>query len=307
MRNSRLMGYLIPAFLPLVILFALVAISCVLSYGIVIMAGEILPFPKMISKITQVLLVLSIFPLRRYLNLSWAEIGFSPKAVFFKQMAIGLGFGVLTLLPMLGLLYILEVQVIDETRVWTVGLILKKTGISLLLALLISYVEEPLFRGVLLAGLRQKTSVWLAILVSSAYYGSLHFLTSNTEIAYQDITLGSGFILFGATIANWFNPTLLPAFAGLLMVGIFLAVIRTQIKQSLSLCIGLHASWVWQIKLSKDFLNINYQSSYLYLVSNYDGIVGPLIAGWLLLATLAFWTYRRYFQSLNLSGVYPTR
>lgn len=296
MRNSLFKGSVIATLIPLAILFTLVSVSCVLSYGIVMTAGEILPFHKMISRLTQVLLVLSIFPLRRYLNLSWAEIGFAPKALFFKQMLTGIGFGILTLLPMLLLLYVLGVQVIDETRVWTLDLILKKTGISLFLALLISYLEEPMFRGVLLAGLRQKTTLWLAILVSSAYYGSLHFLNSNTEIAYQDLTLGSGFILFGSAIENWFNPVVLPAFVGLLMVGIFLAVVRTQIKDSLGLCIGLHASWVWQIKLSKDFLDINYQSQYLYLVSNYDGIVGPLIAGWLLLATLAFLGYRRYSQ-----------
>lgn len=291
-----LINYLIPVLLPLVILFALVAISCVLSYGIVMLAGEILPFHKMISKITQVLLVLSIFPLHRYLNLSWAEIGFAPRALFFKQMATGFGFGVLTLLPMLGLLYFLGVHEIDETRSWTLGLMLKKIGISLFLALLISYVEEPIFRGTLLAGLRQKIGVWLAILVSSVYYGSLHFLSSSTEIAYQDITLSSGFVLFGAAIANWFNPTVWPALLGLLMVGVFLGVIRTQIKQSLGLCIGLHASWVWQIKISKDFLNINTQSPYLYLVSNYDGIVGFLIAGWLFLATLIYLAYQHAYR-----------
>jgi hypothetical protein len=59
----------------------------------------------------------------------------------------------------------------------------------------------------------------------------------------------------------------------------------------LGLCIGLHASWVWQIKISKMFLNINEQSPYLYLVSNYDGLVGPLIAGWLLFASLAYLFY----------------
>jgi membrane protease YdiL (CAAX protease family) len=255
-------------------------------------AGDIFPLHKMISKITQLLLVLSLFPLRRFLKLSWAEIGFAPKRIFIQQMLWGLGLGVLTLLPVLGLLYGLGVHVIDETRIWSVGLILKKIGISLFFAVLISYIEEPLFRGVLLAGLRQKITVWAAILISSLYYGSLHFLNSKTDIAYQDITLNSVFMLVGEAIANCFNPIVFSAFVGLLMVGIFLAVIRTQIENSLGLCIGFHASWVWQIKMSKDFLNINYQSPYLYLVSNYDGIVGFLIAGWLLLATLVFLGYQ---------------
>lgn len=296
MRNALLMGYLISALLPLVILFALISISCVLSYGILMMAGDIWPLHKMISKLTQLLLVLSLFPLRRFLSLSWADLGFAPKTLFLKQMSLGFCSGFLTLLPVFGLLFVLDVHVFDESKVWTLGLMLKKAGISLFLALLISYIEEPLFRGVLLSGLQQKMSVWTAILVSSAYYSSLHFLESSTPIAYQDITLSSSFILFGEAIGNWLNPGVLSAFVGLLMVGIFLAVIRTRLPQSLGLCIGLHASWVWQIKISKDVLNTNYDSPYLYLISNYDGLVGPLIAGWLLLATLVYLGYRRYFH-----------
>ena len=249
----------------------------------------------MISKVSQMLLVLSIFPLRRYLNLSWAEIGFAPRTLFLKQMIVGFCFGFLTLLPVFGLLYLLEVHVWDVNKVWTLGKILTKTGGALLLALLISYVEEPIFRGVLLTSLRQKMAIWTAIVLTSAYYGSLHFLETSTEIAYQDITLSSGFMLFAEAISNWLNPGAFSAFIGLFMVGVFLAVIRTQIPQSLGLCAGLHASWVWQIKVSKMFLNTNFASPYSYLVSNYDGLVGPLIAGWLLLALLTFLGYRRYF------------
>ena len=238
------------------------------------------------------MLVLSIFPLRTYLKLSWTDLGFSPKSIFFKQLTKGIIFGVITLLPVLMLLYFLGVHVLDQTKVWTLEMIVRKTSISLFLALLISYVEEPIFRGVLLAGLRQKMTVWAAILIGSAYYGSLHFLETSTKTPYQDITLNSSFMLFGEAIMAWTNPAVFPAFLGLFMVGIFLCVVRTQIKQSLGLCIGIHASWVWQIKLSKDFFNTNYDSPYIYLVSSYDGLVGPLIAAWLLLATIVYLAFR---------------
>lgn len=287
-----IIGY---AIAPLIILFALITLACFLGYGILMIFGDIWPLHKMISKVSQVLLILSIFPLRRYLNLSWAEIGFAPRTLFLKQMAVGFCFGFLTLLPVFGLLYLLEVHVWDVNKVWTLGKVLTKTGIALLLALLISYVEEPIFRGVLLTSLQQKMAVWTAILLTSAYYGSLHFLETSTEIAYQEITLSSGFMLFAEAISNWLNPGAFSAFIGLFMVGVFLAVIRTQIPQSLGLCAGLHASWVWQIKVSKMFLNTNFASPYSYLVSNYDGLVGPLITGWLLLAVLAFLGYRRHF------------
>ncbi len=261
------------------------------------MAGDIMPLNKTISRITQILLILSIFPFQRYLKLSWAELGFAPKTVFAKQMGLGFCFGFLTLLPIFALLYLLEVHVWDHTKIWTLAVFLKKTGIALLLALLISYVEEPIFRGVVLTGLQKKMAVWAAILVSSFYYGSLHFLETSTVVPYQDLKLSSGFVLFGEAIVNWLNPSVLSAFSGLFMVGVFLAVIRSQMPQSLGLCAGLHASWVWQIKISKMFLNTDFASPYAFLVSNYDGLVGPLIAGWMLLAVLVYLGYQRYFCS----------
>jgi membrane protease YdiL (CAAX protease family) len=282
-----------------VLLFALITFACALSYGILMIMGDVLPLHKLISKLTQVLLVLSIFPLRRYLNLSWSELGFAPKAVFFPQIGKGLGFGILSLLPIILILYGLGVQVFDDSRIWTIGVFAKKLTISLLLAVLISVVEESLFRGLLLGSLRQKTHLIMAIFLSAIYYAALHFLESHTLVPYQNLTFSSGFMLVGEAIGNWFNPLVLSGFMGLLAVGIFLATIRSQLQQSLGLCIGLHASWVWQIKMTKDILNVNYDSPYSYLVSNYDGIVGPLVTIWMLSATLAFWVYRKKIIELT--------
>jgi len=89
------------------------------------------------------------------------------------------------------------------------------------------------------------------------------------------------------------NPNILSAFFALLMVGIFLAVLRTQVKASLGLCIGCHTCWVWQIKMSKSLFNTDFSSEYLYLVSSYDGVIGPLVTGWLLLAITGYFVYQR--------------
>jgi hypothetical protein len=59
------------------------------------------------------------------------------------------------------------------------------------------------------------------------------------------------------------------------------------------LCIGCHAGWVWQIKVSKDLFNLNSQSEFLYLVSSYDGVVGPIVSVWLFVAMLVLIYFRR--------------
>jgi len=107
------------ALVPLFILLFFAAISSIVSYIILMLAGDIISMRKIVSKAAQVFLLLSIFPLRHYLKLSWSDIGFAAKPVFFKQLAYGLLLGLLTLMPVMIVLYALDISVIDQSRVWT--------------------------------------------------------------------------------------------------------------------------------------------------------------------------------------------
>ena len=282
------------ALLPLLILLIAIALACVLSYFIVLGFGEFVEFRKIISKSTQALLILSIFPITYYLNISKAELGFTSLPIFLKQLVIGFGLGLMTLMPVFIVLYLLGVNVLDDTQIWTTGFVLKNLMISLLLALLISLIEEPLFRGLLLVSLQKKLPVISAIMISASYYAALHFLNSNTNIAVQDLKLYSGFTLLTEAFTNLLNPAIFSAFLALLMVGIFLGVLRTQVKSSLGFCIGCHTCWVWQIKMNKKLFNTDFNSEYHYLVSSYDGVIGPLVTVWLLLAVISYFIARHF-------------
>ncbi|MGJ0514700.1 MAG: CPBP family glutamic-type intramembrane protease [Methylomicrobium sp.] len=284
----------IVAFVPLAVLLAASSIACIAGYFIVLYLGDEFPFRKVISKTTQLLLVLSIFPAMAWLKLNKQDLGFVVKKLFFKQVLQGFALGLLTLLPIFMIEYGLGIHVLDQSKNWTLGFAVQKIGVSLGLALLISLVEEPLFRGLLLAGLKSKLPVVAAILISSSYYAALHFLKSQSEIPLQELNVLSGFILVGEAFGNLLNPIIYPAFFALLMVGIFLCLLRTQLNASLGLCIGCHTAWVWQIKMSKSLFYFNYQSDYLYLVSPYDGVIGPLAAGWLMLTMIGYSAYRKF-------------
>lgn len=279
--------------LPLMILITIIAVACLISYGLISFAGDIWPYEKLISKTTQVLLILSIFPIKKVLNLSWSQIGFAPGKLFAKQLGQGLCLSIATLLPILLVLYFLDVHVWDTGREWTVGKIFGKLALGLFLALLIAVSEEILFRGLLFTALRKYSALIGAIIISSFYYASLHFLKSKTIIPFADITLISTFQLMGEAFSNWFNPAIISAWLALFVVGLFLALLRSQSRQSIGLSIGCHCGWVWQIKASKDLCNVNEHSDYLYLVSSYDGVVGPLVAFWLALAVLGFYSVKR--------------
>ncbi|QWF72440.1 CPBP family intramembrane metalloprotease [Methylomonas paludis] len=288
--------------MPLAWLAGLIVCACVLSYGILQLSGEFVSLDKVISKATQFLLIISIFPLKKLLGLSWRSLGFAERNVFFKQVYQGMLLALITLLPVLMALYILHVHVFDDTRLWTAAKFAEKIGLGLLLALLIALFEEILFRGVLLTSLRQKMGAVAAIGISSFYYAALHFLKSSSTIAYADMTPASGFKLMAEAFGNWLNPAIFSAWLALFVVGVFLAVLRSRIPHSIGLCIGCHCGWVWQIKLSKDLFNVNPNADYLYLVSNYDGVVGPLVAGWLAMAIVLFWLISKHYSGMNFSA-----
>lgn len=281
------------ALVPLLVLIAAISMSCILAFFVIKGIGDVVPFQKIVSKSTQLLLILSIFPAMKLLNIDKEQLGFAARPVFLKQLLQGFGLGLLTLLPIFMVLYVLKINVLDTTKVWTVGLVLTKLAYTLLLALIISLIEEPLFRGILLTGLSRKIPVALAIVISAVYYAALHFLDNNVVIAAQDVHFLTGFKLLKGAFVNVFNPIMFSSLVALMMVGIFLGIVRTQVKTSLGLCIGCHACWVWQIKMSKSLFDTNIWSEYIYLVGSYDAIVGPLVTGWLLLEIIRYYVYRR--------------
>ncbi|MEQ1531403.1 MAG: CPBP family intramembrane glutamic endopeptidase [Methylococcales bacterium] len=284
--------YLPAVFFPILVLLLLTLLACVLGYGVVLITGDQSALRKLIIRFSQALLVLSIFPVMHFFKLTKADLGYAPRNIFLKQLWLGFGLGLITLIPVFIILFTLGVNVLDETKQWTVFLTGKRMLLSLLLALLIGFVEESVFRGMLLSILRTKLSALAAILISSVYFAGLHFLDNKTPIAPQEFNFLSGFNLLALAYSNIFSVNNLPAFSALFMVGIFLAIVRTQVKESLGLCIGCHAGWVWQMKMSHYIFNTNHSSEYLYLVSTFDYVIGPMVASWLLLAVLAYFVYQ---------------
>lgn len=291
--RGEVIVFLTAAVIPLVVLLAATFLACILAYVAVEIWGDAVSFRTIIKKASQVFLVLSIFPAMHYLKLNKFDLGFAVKPIFFNQIGLGFGLGFFTLLPVFLALYLLGVDVIDTSKPWTIDWLSKKLAVELLLALLISCFEEPVFRGILLTGLSRKFSTWSAICISAFYYASLHFVNTQTQIPASDITFFSGFALVSEAFAHLLNPQIWSAFLALFAVGVFLGLLRTQLKTSLGLCIGCHACWVWQIKLSKTLFNTNPNSEYLFLVSSYDGVIGPLVTVWLSLAIVGYLLYQR--------------
>jgi uncharacterized protein len=281
----------------LVLLLAIFLASSFAYVGVMIF-GDSVSFRTLFKKLTQIFLVLSIFPLMYWLKLNKSDLGIAGGKVFFKQFAQGWVLGFITLLPVFALLFVLDVKQIDTARPWTLGWFSKKLILEFLLAMLISLFEEPVFRGILLASLSRILPLGQAIAISAFYYAGLHFVNSNTEISAHAANVFSGFTLLQDAIGRLFNPAYFSPFLALFTVGVFLGLLRTQIKTSLGICIGCHAAWVWLIKLNKSLFNTNPQSEYLFLVSRYDGVIGPLITLWLAITITGYLAYKRNAHKL---------
>lgn len=285
--------YLVYSLVPLAVLFGITLTMTVCSSLIALALNDPSILRSLITRLTQVSLLLSIFPAMAYFKFSKEDLGFTSRSAFFKQLPQGFALGLLTLMPVFILLYLLGVHAIDQSQEWTFGFLAKKTLMALLLASLIGIVEESVFRGLLLTGLQKKLPTVAAIVICSVYFGALHFLDSRTEIPVQDFNFFSGFVLLGQAYANVLDPVHFWAFVSLFVVGCFLAVLRTEIKESLGLCIGCHAGWVWMIKMNASLFDVDAKSEYLFLVNNYNFVVGPLVTVWLSAAIGGYFLYKK--------------
>ena len=288
--------------IPFLMLLIFSIIACFIGYGIFLLLDGAAELSKIISRVTQVLLILSIYPLMRWLNINAVELGFVPFKAFLKQMLGGMVFGLFTLLPVLLLSYALGITEIDAGRVWTLDKLLVSLLVAFLLALMISLLEEPMFRGILISAYIKRLGISATIFVSSFYYAMLHFIKTKTSIPVEQAELSDSFRLLLEAFQQLLNPEHLGAFWALLMVGVFLAVMRTHLKLSLAWVIGCHAAWVWQIKMAHKITDVNQHSDLLYLISPYDGVIGPMVAIWLTLVLCVYFGYERS-QSLRKNSL----
>jgi len=277
---------------PIGIFLICTLLGYVISYLIFIAIDGELKLNKIVSKAVLILLIISIYPTMRWLKFSKEDIGFNEKPIFFKQFKQGFVVGMLTLLPVLITLYLLDINILKESTDWSLFTIFKRLIVAIFLASLISFAEEPLFRGVLLTSMVRRIGLWAGVGISSICYAALHFIKPKMVIPYQQVDFFDSFKQLGMdALQHLFSPENLPAFAALFMVGSFLAIARQKIGLGLGFCVGCHAAWVTQIKMSKRYFQANPDSDWVWLTSPYDGIIGPLVAFWMFLLIVIYLVY----------------
>ncbi|HLF98587.1 MAG TPA: CPBP family intramembrane glutamic endopeptidase [Methylococcaceae bacterium] len=210
--------------------------------------------------------------------------------------ALGAGFllGVLILAVLSAGLVWLGIRLPDWEslgRPWP--LLLQSAGKALLTGTLVALIEEPLFRGVLLGVLRQKCGIVLAVIFSAFYYALPHFLHAESKIPLEQMHWDSGLRLAADALRHMADWRHADSFLALWLAGVFLAVLR--LRSNLFYCIGVHAGWVFVLRLSRSLTDLDPHSPRAAWVGSYDSTIGWLAAAWLGLVTVTWlaWLHHR--------------
>jgi len=247
----------------LIFLLLILAITCVISPWMALGAdwvylkwpsliGERVPFSRVFNRAFMVAGIIGFIVARKFI--------FPPK---LKPLLLP-GFGKATCLLSLGWIFsfvsttlVVCLMAIGDVFEPFFRLSLEESISKLISALFAGifagFFEEIFFRGILFLGLRDDGRPWAAYLFANLFYSLLHFVKPGEAYFLNGIDPLAGFHHFLTTFEPFFHPTdLLPGIFGLFLIGVILsyALVRTG---NLYLSIGLHAGWVFGLKVIRVF------------------------------------------------------
>ena len=206
------------------------------------------PFHRYYGRTVQVLAVLGLWPFLRALGQrSLADLGWCRPAGQWGRLAGGfaLGFASLALVAWTGVA--VGVRVI---RGDVPGLTLAEViALSAVSAGVVAVLEEVLFRGALFGGMRRAWPWPFALAVSSVVYALVHFMGKGDGT--QAVQWYSGFEMLWQLLGGFRQwQEIIPGFFNLALAGVTLGL-AYQRTGNLYFSIGLHAGWIFWLKLSK--------------------------------------------------------
>ncbi|MDX2081556.1 MAG: CPBP family glutamic-type intramembrane protease [Terrimicrobiaceae bacterium] len=234
----------------LVYVLAVVVLGCLLApplywAGSGLAAAGILPFlegfpfHRYFSRSIQISALVLIWPAFRWIGITrLAELGIAKNPHRWRDAAAGLGIGVLPVIVLAAGLLWADVYAIrssiDPTRVVRIA------GT----AVVVSVLEEFLFRAVILGLALRAMPAAAAAVFSSAVFSIVHFMRVSKDSVVEHVGWLSGFqqipLLFSSA-PPW--PVLGWGLISLMIAGLLLAW-ATLHTRSLFLAMGIHAGWI---------------------------------------------------------------
>jgi membrane protease YdiL (CAAX protease family) len=236
------------------------------------------PFHRYLNRAMLIVALVGLRPLLRRVGMNtWRDLGLVRPTGHWRKIGGGFALGFTSLAIAAGL------ALLCHGRMWEESLTLARTCTKLLgvagTAVVVSMMEEILFRGGIFGELRRALRWPFALALSSALYAIVHFFASAPPVA--DVTWHTGLEQLPVMLRGFVDwRALIPGFLNLLLAGTLLGL-AYQRTGNLWCSIGLHAGWIFWLK------------SYGYLTNAVPGAnvwfwgSSSLINGWLASAVLA--------------------
>lgn len=226
------------------VLYALVAAVA----GVIPAAAPLAEHPlhRFVNRAMLVLAVLGLPWLLRRLDLvGWRRLGLAAPSRHLRALALGLALGFLSLAVVALVPLATGARVLRPSV--DAAAVLEALAGAVLTAVFVSFLEELLFRGVVFGGLRRRWTLPAALAASSALYALVHFFArppSPEHVAWY-----SGLVQLAQMLRGFTDPAMLvPGFFNLAIAGAILAFAYER-SGTLYLPIGIHAGWIFWLKL----------------------------------------------------------
>jgi uncharacterized protein len=262
------------------------------------------PFHRMGERVGMLALLVGFVLLARRLGLAERRsLGYGlPRRLFLREMGLGLAIGVVTMIGVVGAMSALGL--LDWTRAASVGggALTKLVLLRLTSGLAVGFIEETFLRGAMQTGITRESGTAVAIALTAVVYAATHFFASY-HIAASDVTAHSGLELLQGTLRVFAHPgAIADAFLALTAVGVLLGLVRAA-TGNIAACIGIHAGWVWVMLVTRELTQPLHGAPLGFLLSRFDGFVGWLVLGWIVLLAVPVW---RFYQRRSARADTPS-
>ena len=229
-------------------------VSCLLTppiYSILMIQfpGMGWPYSRVFDRVFMVVVIIGILMMRHSLQLGELAKQLYPRALRVVGYELLLGFisAVLVFVPF----YASIVQLAGyEWAGRSATQVIIKSARILPIAFLIAFIEECVFRGLVLNSFKQTFGVRMALVVSSLVYSFVHFVSPIKSYVYPGFSIFEGFQYIWEVLYRMFTIEVWPSYLGLFLVGLILGLIYLR-TSSIYLCVGIHAGWISVIKYAK--------------------------------------------------------
>ncbi len=235
-------------------------------------------FDRFVRRALLVLALAGLWPLLRGLGArSWREVGWVEPAGQGRRLAAGFALGFASLALVVGLALLAGSR--EFRHDLSAARVFSKLASAALSAVVVSALEETLFRGGIFGGLRRAHPWGLALGLSSAIYALVHFFQRPPSPA--EVHWYSGLLTLLGMVHGFVEwKTLVPGFFTLTLAGLILGL-AYQRTGNLYFSAGLHAGWIFWLKFT-DATTALRSGADAWIWSS-----GKVVDGWLAMGALA--------------------